>query len=32
MMSFWSGSKNPSCEEVEVLSMMFISMGKWEKK
>jgi hypothetical protein len=32
MMSFLSGSKNPSCEEVEVNFNDFISMGKWEKK
>jgi hypothetical protein len=29
MMSFWSGSKNPSCEEVEVLHQDVYSMGKW---
>jgi hypothetical protein len=32
MMSFWSGSKNPSCEEVEVLHQDVYSMGKWDRR
>jgi hypothetical protein len=29
---FLGGSKNPSCEEVEVLHQDVYSMGKWDRR